>query len=72
MNFRFTFTSLLLCGVLLSGAAQGAEWGKKNKKNKNNKQTTVQVDTAKQAPKGIPSIADFIKSDTKKQEGRES
>lgn len=69
MNFRFTFTSLLLCGVLLSGAAQGAEWGKKNKKNKNNKQTTVQVDTATQAPKGIPSIADFIKSDTKKQEG---
>lgn len=69
MNFRFTFTSLLLCGVLLGGVAQGAEWGKKNKKNKNNKQTTVQVDTAKQAPKGIPSIADFIKPDTKKQEG---
>lgn len=69
MNFRFTFTSLLLCGVLLGGVAQGAEWGKKNKNTKNNKQTTVQVDTAKQAPKGIPSIADFIKPDTKKQEG---
>ena len=69
MNFNLKFTSLLLCGVLLGGAVQGAEWGKKRKAKKNAAQTTAVADTTKQAPKGIPAIADFIKPETKKQEG---
>ena len=69
MNCKLRFASLLLCGLLLCGAAQGAEWGKKRKAKKNDKQTTAVADTVKQAPKGIPAIADFIKPDAKKQEG---
>ena len=69
MNFKLKFTSLLLCGVLLGGVAQGAEWGKKRKAKKSEQQTTAVADTTNQAPKGIPAIADFIKPETKKQEG---
>ena len=68
MNSRLKMASLLLCGVLLCGIAQGAEGDKKRKDKKNDKTTAV-ADSTQQAPKGIPAIADFIKPETKKQEG---
>lgn len=69
MNFKMRFTSLLLCGLMLCGVAEGAEWGKKSKAKKSDKQPTAVADTAKQAPKEIPAIGKFIKPTAKKQEG---
>lgn len=69
MNLNLKFTSLLLCGVMLGGVAEGAELNKKRKAKKNSNQVVQVADTAGQAPKGIPGIQEFIKSGTVKQEG---
>ena len=58
---------LLLCGLFVFQLADGTE--RKKKSNKKKEQAKVVVDSSKIAPKGIPSVADFIKPSAGKHVG---
>ena len=61
--------ALLLCFLVASPFANGADRKKDNKKKKKGQPTAVVADSTKQQPKGIPSLADFIKPAAKRHAG---
>lgn len=67
MKSSMKFWVLLLCGLFVFQLADGTE--RKKKSNKKKEQAKVVVDSSKIAPKGIPSVADFIKSSALKHAG---
>ena len=69
INLSMKLLALLLCFLVASPFANGADRKKDNKKKKKGQPTAVVADSTKQQPKGIPSLADFIKPAAKRHAG---